>query len=83
MARPTRITLGVVLAAVAGCGSGTMLLWNPRTGQCNEVPKPRPTRWGRALRGGAGCGQMARWGPEGRRHGTDGEARDHHIIPNG
>jgi len=33
--------LAGLLAAVllAGCGTGTMILWNPRTGLCDEVPK--------------------------------------------
>lgn len=35
----TRITLVVGLFILAGCGAGTMILWNPQTGQCDEVPK--------------------------------------------
>jgi hypothetical protein len=36
----TRIALVVLfLAVLTGCGTGTMILWNPRTGQCDEVPK--------------------------------------------
>ncbi len=29
----------VVLAPLAGCGTSTMILWNPRTGQCDEMAK--------------------------------------------
>jgi hypothetical protein len=34
-----RTILLVVSCLLAGCGSGTMILWNPRTGECDEVPK--------------------------------------------
>jgi hypothetical protein len=28
-----------LLAGLVGCSSGTMILWNPHTGECDEVPK--------------------------------------------
>lgn len=28
-----------LLAILTGCGTGSMVLWNPRTGLCDEVPK--------------------------------------------
>lgn len=35
----TRIALIVSLVGFAGCGTGSMILWNPRTGLCDEMPK--------------------------------------------
>jgi hypothetical protein len=35
----TRIVLVVGLFALAGCGTGSMIVWNPRTGESDEVPK--------------------------------------------
>ena len=28
-----------LLVVTAGCGTGSLILWNPRTGLCDEVPK--------------------------------------------
>jgi hypothetical protein len=28
-----------LLPILTGCGTGSMVLWNPRTGLCDEVPK--------------------------------------------
>jgi hypothetical protein len=33
------VRLVVLAATLACCASGTMILWNPRTGECDEVPK--------------------------------------------
>jgi len=36
--RLVRITFFSALL-LAGCGTGSLILWNPRTGLCDEVPK--------------------------------------------
>ena len=45
--RLTRVVLLSVL--LAGCGSGSMILWNPRTGLCDEVPTAAAYMLGGAL----------------------------------
>jgi hypothetical protein len=47
MARITRILRVAGLLAFAGRGSGTMILWNPRTGLCDEMPEGRGVCAGR------------------------------------
>lgn len=39
MTLPIRVALVASLFAGAGCGTGSLILWNPRTGLCDEVPK--------------------------------------------
>lgn len=52
----TQIALVVGLTAVAGCGTGSLILWNPRGGLCHG----RDLRAGRgALRRDAGRRRMA------------------------
>jgi hypothetical protein len=49
-----------LLVVTAGCGTGSLILWNPRTGLCDEVPKAAAyAMGGGALRYDAGRGQMA------------------------
>jgi hypothetical protein len=33
------IPIALLAIVLAGCGGGTMILWNPRTGLCDEMPK--------------------------------------------
>ncbi len=71
--RPTRVVLPSVL--LAGCGSGSMILWNPRTGLCDEVPTVAAYNPGRgALRHDPGRRPVALCGAEGREPGADREA---------
>ena len=44
-----RIAGMVALIVTVGSGSGTMVLWNPRTGLCDEVPKAAAYALGGAL----------------------------------
>jgi len=56
-----------LLGLLAGCGSGTMILWNPRTGECDEVP----TAAAYALGGGlfAATKDLDAWRCEGLKDG--------------
>ena len=44
-----RIAVVVSLSALTGCGTGSLILWNPRTGLCDEVPKAAAYALGGAL----------------------------------
>jgi hypothetical protein len=46
--RLVRIALFSALL-LAGCGTGSLILWNPRTGLCDEVPKAAAYALGGAL----------------------------------
>jgi hypothetical protein len=61
------IALIVGLSALAGCGSGSIILWNPRTGQCDEVPKAPAYAPRRALF--AATQDVDKWRCEGLRDG--------------
>ena len=62
-----RVALTVSLSALAGCGSGTMILWNPRTGLCDEMPKAAAYALGGALF--AATQDVDKWRCEGLKDG--------------
>ncbi len=39
MTVPRIVGLVALIASVTACGSGTLILWNPKTGECDAVPK--------------------------------------------
>ena len=63
----TRLALTLSLSTLAGCGMGTMILWNPRTGLCDEVPKAAAYALGGALF--AATQDMDKWRHEGLKDG--------------
>jgi hypothetical protein len=67
MARVTRMLLVVGLLAFAGCGSGTTILWNPQTGQCDEMPTAAAYALGGALF--AATQDVDKWRCEGLKDG--------------
>jgi hypothetical protein len=57
----------VGLFALAGCGTGSMILWNPRTGLCDEVPTAAACALGGVLF--AATQDVDKWGCEGLKAG--------------
>jgi hypothetical protein len=39
MTVPRIVGLVALISSVTACGSGTLILWNPKTGECDAVPK--------------------------------------------
>lgn len=39
MTVPRIVGLVALIASVTACSSGTLILWNPKTGECDAVPK--------------------------------------------
>jgi hypothetical protein len=64
--RLVRITLFSALL-LAGCGTGSLILWNPRTGLCDEVPKAAAYALGGALF--AATQDVDKWRCEGLKDG--------------
>jgi hypothetical protein len=56
-----------LLTLLTGCGTGSMILWNPRTGLCDEVPKAAAYALGGALF--AATQDVDRWRCEGLKDG--------------
>ena len=63
----TRIVLVVSPPVLAACGTGSLILWNPRTGLCDEVPKAAAYALGGALF--AATQDVDKWRCEGLKDG--------------
>jgi hypothetical protein len=76
------IRIALVSALVlGGCGTGSLILWNPRTGLFDEVPTAAAYALGGALF--AAPQDVDKWalrGAQGRRHGADAEADHHEVV---
>jgi hypothetical protein len=57
----------MLFTLLVGCGGGTMLLWNPRTGQCDEMRKAAAYAMGGGLF--AATKDMDAWRCEGLKDG--------------